>query len=272
MPKYSFTVRKRDCEISLTTDDKDAVEQQLAIWILALSRKPISQVVAETKTEIEQPLPSIKEQEPIQEEVETVKEAPIANIERLETVAPEVKPFEPKKIETQEFSPKEYVEDFINTIPPAQPVAPVEKIIDTNPLPIKKDVSVTLNTLFNAEAPTSTDFESILEKSVDSLYPDTSSVVKKDENFCKLVKANNITDRLELLLFTADYFCKYDARFVFSLKQINGKLMNNLAVIVDHGILKIALDNNYLEREGEGEYRLTEYGRSEIYSKMGIWS
>ena len=271
MSKYSFTVRKRDCEISLTTDDKDAVEQQLAIWILALSRKPISQVVAETKTEIEQPISQTQtvEQEPIQQEPEPVVEEKHTAYVQPEEPTPSIKPFEPQKIESQEFSTKEYVEDFINTMPPTPPVEPSTV---TKPLPLNKDIAVTLNTLFSAEAPTSTDFESILEKSVDSIQPDTSSVVKKDENFCKLVKANNISDRLELLLFTADYFCKYDARFVFSLKQINGKLMNNLAVIVDHGILKIALDNNYLEREGEGEYRLTEYGRSEIYSKMGIWS
>ena len=155
---------------------------------------------------------------------------------------------------------------------PIQSAAPETPVENIKHPPLNKDIAVTLNTLFSAEAPTSSDFESILEKSVDSIHPDTSSVVKKDENFCKLVKANNITDRLELLLFTADYFSKYDARYTFSLKQINGKLMNNLAVIVDHGILKIALDNNYLERDSEGEYKLTEYGRSEIYSKMGIWS
>ena len=264
MSKYSFTVRKKDCEISLTTDDRDAVEQQLAIWILALSRKPLSQVVNQIPEQQPEEIETPEITKDVQPEIEEKTPA-------IENVLPEIKPFNPEKIEPkQEHTTKEYVEEFINTMPTAKPVeqAPIEK---PQP-PLNKDIAVTLNSLFSAEAPTSSDFEAILEKSVDSINIDTSSVVKKDENFCKLVKANNITDRLELLLFTADYFCKYDARFVFSLKQINGKLMNNLAVIVDHGILKIALDNNYLEREGEGEYRLTEYGRSEIYSKMGIWS
>lgn len=270
MAKYSFTVRKRDCEICLTTDDKDAVEQQLAIWILALSRKPLSKIVEEVKEQEE-----ILNQPAVPEIVEETPYISEPQKEDFVVPQPEVKVFEPERIDAEVVAPdsdvktKEYVEDFINTIPAEETVTTINSI---TPPPLKTDVAVTLNALFNAEAPTSADFESILERSVDNIKPDTSSVVKKDENFCKLVKANNITDRLELLLFTADYFCKYDARFVFSLKQINGKLMNNLAVIVDHGILKIALDNNYLEREGESEYRLTEYGRSEIYSKMGIWS
>ena len=281
MANYSFTVRKRDCEVSLTTDDRNAIEQQIAIWVLALSRKPLVESIEPEEAPY---VPEQIDEEPIEAEAEAVQE-----IEDI--LEPEVKPFVPEKIETlPETKVQEYVEEFINTVEletvTEEPsIREEEKVVEdvktVEPVfvkpgstvpPLNPDVAVTLNSLFNAEAPVSVDFESILEKSVDSLTADTSNVVKKDENFCKLVKANNITDRLELLLFTADYFCKYDARFVFSLKQINGKLMHNLAVIVDHGILKIALDNNYLERVGDSEYRLTEYGRSEIYSKAGIWS
>ena len=279
MSRYTFTVRKRECEISLTTDDRNAIEQQIAIWVMALSRKPLVQT-----------LPPEEYVEPVvnqEEQKEEFNEIPAESFEQVaefsQEAEKEIRPFEPERIESTEYETRqEYVEEFINNIEPEniQPLPSFvqEPVVDQAPLivepeeKINNETAVTLNALFNAEAPTNVDFESILEKTVDNLGADTSNVVKKDENFCKLVKANNITDRLELLLFTADYFCKYDARFVFSLKQINGKLMNNLAVIVDHGILKIALDNNYLEREGESEYRLTEYGRSEIYSKAGIWS
>ena len=275
MARYSFTVRKNDCEVNLTTDDRNAIEQQIAIWVLALSRKPLVQTI-----------------EPSDDVATEVPSADIStqdSVEDLLTEAPVVKPFVPEKIVTPVAKVQEYVEEFIKTVEPESVVddkkveVASEKVeepkqdsfMESNVAsmqPLSNDVAVTLNSLFNAESPTSADFESILEKSVDNISQDSSNVVKKDENFCKLVKANNITDRLELLLFTADYFCKYDARFVFSLKQINGKLMHNLAVIVDHGILKIAIDNNYLERVGDSEYRLTEYGRSEIYSKAGIWS
>lgn len=279
MSRYTFTVRKRECEISLTTDDRNAIEQQIAIWVMALSRKPLVQT-----------LPPEEYVEPVvnqEEQKEEFNEIPAESFEQVaefsQEAEKEIRPFEPERIESTEYETRqEYVEEFINNIEPEniQPLPSFvqEPVVEQAPLiaeseeKFNNETAVTLNTLFNAEAPTNVDFESILEKTVDNLGADTSNVVKKDENFCKLVKANNITDRLELLLFTADYFCKYDARFVFSLKQINGKLMNNLAVIVDHGILKIALDNNYLEREGESEYRLTEYGRSEIYSKAGIWS
>ncbi len=270
MPRYTFTVRKRGCEISLITDDKNAVEQQIAIWVLAASRK--------------------KQPEKLNTELSSEQFAPKTSKETFENNLYEQSVFLDNNIlpeaggvslqknsqeQQAEFSVNttkdslqqetaDKVEQFVNTLDKTEVLPSTE--VNTHEL----DNSVTINNLFNAESPAKFDFEAILEHSADTINNDT--VVKKDEIFCKLVKANNITDRLELLLFTADYFCKYDARFTFSLKQINGKLMHNLAVIVDHGILKIALDNNYIERAGDSEYRLTEYGRSEIYSKAGIWS
>lgn len=279
MSRYTFTVRKRECEISLTTDDRIAIEQQIAIWVMALSRKPL----VETLPPEEYVEPTFEQEEQAPTHNEIIEENTEPSTEFHTEPEQEIRPFEPERItSSNQETRQEYVEEFINNIEPenVQPLSNIqEQVYIEEPQQViepekhyNNETAVTLNTLFNAESPTKVDFESILEKTVDNLNTDSSNVVKKDENFCKLVKANNITDRLELLLFTADYFCKYDARFVFSLKQINGKLMNNLAVIVDHGILKIALDNNYLEREGESEYRLTEYGRSEIYSKAGIWS
>lgn len=333
MSKYTFTVRKKELEISLQTNDKDAIEQQIAIWVMAVSRKPLVETISQ-KEFCAAPLQPVEEfnsfeQSNLSEDELQVKEFVPEKIDEPMFVENDTKTFEPlnqvlqeevstefnnmehlsqeqidqsielanidfKESKSEEPSRKEYIEEFINTIQPdnelfSQPEPQIQTAEQsfveqyserfqnqeqyTEPHSEKQnELAVTLNSLFKAEAPTTSDFESILEQTVDNLGADTSNVMKKDENFCKLVKANNITDRLDLLLFTADYFCKYDARFSFSLKQINGKLMNNLAVIVDHGILKIALDNNYLEREGESEYRLTEYGRSEIYSKAGIWS
>ncbi len=292
MPKYTFTVRKGECELSLVTDDRNAIEQQLAIWVLALSRKPVINAV-EPKPYIpepidaEQPLPDVPmpevieeaKEEPVQEVQSSIPENPeitennsfdnVENVSENNTEADinntQVEQMQVESVNAlQEPDINNRVEEFVNTLDTK------EIFPNVQPAQIQPETAITINNLFNAESPAKVDFESILEHSVESI--NTESVVKKDEIFCKLVKANNITDRLELLLFTADYFCKYDAKFVFSLKQINGKLMHNLAVIVDHGILKIALDNNYIERAGEGEYRLTEYGRSEIYSKAGIWS
>ncbi len=283
MPKYTFTVRKGECELSLVTDDRNAIEQQIAIWVLALSRKPVINEV-EPKPYIPEPIeaeqfsqnvsqPEVIEEskeEPIQEIQPSVPENSVNssfdNVENTTNINSSQLEQEQTEYSSDTTNPdiNNRVEEFVNTLDKQEVLPNIE------PQTLQNDHSVTINNLFNAESPAKVDFESILEQSVDNINSDT--VVKKDEIFCKLVKANNITDRLELLLFTADYFCKYDAKFVFSLKQINGKLMHNLAVIVDHGILKIALDNNYIERAGEGEYRLTEYGRSEIYSKAGIWS
>lgn len=328
MPRYTFTVRKRELELSLNTDDRNAIEQQLAIWVMAISRKPITETITPENyipSPIVEPEESFNEYtpEPTEPTVSTSETdfvteedaLPLSQEEKIfeEPEEKNIRTFEPERIEVQpeqniEPTRQEYIEEFINTIKPdtelfSQPEPPIHNAESTvmeqhyeqidkqahrqaseqtiaslsepeqiAPQHKQNELAVTLNSLFKAESPTTADFESILEKTVDNINSETPNIVKKDENFCKLVKANNITDRLELLLFTADYFCKYDARFSFSLKQINSKLMNNLAIIVDHGILKIALDNNYLEPYGEGEYRLTEYGRSEIYSKAGIWS
>ena len=276
MSKYTFTVRKGGCEICLTTDDKNAIEQQIAIWVYALSRK---NYVYDTQTTSPQPfIPEPFETQEQPQELLTEEHAVAGDfaVNEQDTTGEEEQTLrEPEHLEentVQEMQPEfsndektaDRVEEFVNSLDTAD-------VLPTDSISLREQENViTINNLFNAESPAKMDFESILEHSVDNISSDT--VVKKDEIFCKLVKANNITDRLELLLFTADYFCKYDAKFTFSLKQINGKLMHNLAVIVDHGILKIALDNNYLERAGESEYRLTEYGRSEIYSKAGIWS
>ena len=293
MPRYTFTVRKGGCEISLITDDRDAVEQQIAIWVMALSRKRFNNIKPEPAPFIPEPLDEVNEaarevsadasEHPLERENNLYDDAQESVCDKQEIFTPESCAEEvPESVSLLESAEQEgeAVESGItqNGVEHENMQAKVEEFVNTldktdvmaADLRNEHETAVTINTLFNAESPAKMDFESILEHSVDNISSDT--VVKKDEIFCKLVKANNITDRLELLLFTADYFCKYDARFTFSLKQINGKLMHNLAVIVDHGILKIALDNNYLERAGEGEYRLTEYGRSEIYSKAGIWS
>ena len=225
MSKYSFTVRKHDCEISLTTDDRNAIEQQIAIWVLALSRKPILETpVPEIKPFIPE---EIKEEESVQEEfiesapIITTKENSIIeeghneesdSIEPDEEIIPEIpveessiKPFEPEIIKNEVSETQTYVEEFINTMEPPvnieQPKETLNTILANEETslktpeiePLSKDVSITLNSLFNAESPTTSDFDSILEKSVESITPETSNVVKKDEIFCKLVKANNIT-------------------------------------------------------------------------------
>ncbi len=286
MSNYTFTVRKGGFEISLVTDDRNAIEQQIAIWVLAVSRKPLIQRVSEEPvSEAEQFTGAECTKEDIQENNEHNDVSGFGNPEEVfipnehqepnaeEHFVPQEQFCQPEPVQTEESIEQEQmnvadrVEEFVNTLDKTDILPQPESAVHNEG---EGENTVTINNLFNAENQTGMDFAAILEHSVDNLS--SGAVVKKDENFCKLVKANNITDRLELLLFTADYFCKYDAKFTFSLKQINGKLMHNLAVIVDHGILKIALDNNYIERSGESEYRLTEYGRSEIYSKAGIWS
>jgi len=73
------------------------------------------------------------------------------------------------------------------------------------------------------------------------------------------------------LLLTAYYFTQYDGKPRFTLKQLNAKLMQNIAVIVDHAVVQEAINRDYIEClpdltgiVGASEYRLTAYGEKSL--------
>ena len=72
---------------------------------------------------------------------------------------------------------------------------------------------------------------------------------------------------MDYLLLTAYYFTQYEQKPRFTLKQLNAKLMQNIAVIIDHSVLQEAINRDYIEclpdltgLVGASEYRLTAYG------------
>ena len=63
------------------------------------------------------------------------------------------------------------------------------------------------------------------------------------------------------------YFTQYEQKPRFTLKQLTAKLMQNIAVIIDHSVLQEAINRDYIEclpdltgLVGASEYRLTAYG------------
>ena len=81
------------------------------------------------------------------------------------------------------------------------------------------------------------------------------------------MNSKDIKKKVDYLLLTAYYFSQYEQRPRFTIKQLNTKLMQNVAVIVDHSVLQEAINRDFIEclpdltgMVGASEYRLTAYG------------
>ncbi|MBR2430878.1 hypothetical protein IKB17_05405 [bacterium] len=114
-------------------------------------------------------------------------------------------------------------------------------------------------------------FDNILERSLNNpnteLTFKSSPSIKKDNAFLNYISTRKIERKMDYLLLTAYYFTQYEQKPRFTLKQLNSKLMQNIAVILDHGVLQEAINRNYIEclpdltgLVGASEYRLTSYG------------
>ncbi|MBR2430318.1 hypothetical protein IKB17_02495 [bacterium] len=114
-------------------------------------------------------------------------------------------------------------------------------------------------------------FDNILEKSLENpkteLTFKTSPSINKDNAFLNYISSRKIEKKIDYLLLTAYYFTQYEQRPRFTLKQLNAKLMQNIAVIIDHAVLQEAINRDYIEclpdltgLIGASEYRLTAYG------------
>ena len=91
--------------------------------------------------------------------------------------------------------------------------------------------------------------------------------IKKDNAFINFISTKPIEKKIDYLLMTAYYFTQYEQKPRFTLKQLNAKLMQNIAVIIDHSVLQEAINRDYIEclpdltgLVGASEYRLTAYG------------
>lgn len=114
-------------------------------------------------------------------------------------------------------------------------------------------------------------FDNILEKSIQAPQTEMSfkpsPSIKKDNAFINFISAKPIEKKIDYLLMTAYYFTQYEQKPRFTLKQLNAKLMQNIAVIIDHSVLQEAINRDYIEclpdltgLIGASEYRLTAYG------------
>ena len=236
MSTYSFKISKGKYQLSLTTTDKDLVVEQFALWVKKASEYTQNKKVKECKEMVTSQINSEKEitQKKIDEQ-----------LKRLPNTS---------SIDSEENNIKEST----------------QKNLDIFYSPSKED-NTSEQQFKQQEFNTSSGFDSILENSINNPQTELSfkpnPTIKKDNAFLNYISNRKVERKIDYLLLTAYYFTQYEQKPRFTLKQLNAKLMQNIAVIIDHSVLQEAINRDYIEclpdltgLVGASEYRLTAYG------------
>lgn len=243
MSIYSFKITKGKFQLSLTTTDQELVREQFALWV----RKSAEYV---QKHKVQQCKDIVNSQ--INTEKEITKQKIDEQLKRMQNAEPEQSIMDSKQSAKDLdifYAPKK--DEYKTTVTPAE-IQQAENIGNIN-----------------------NNFDNILEKSIQSPQTELSfkpsPSIKKDNAFINFISARPIDKKLDYLLMTAYYFTQYEQKPRFTLKQLNAKLMQNIAVIIDHSVLQEAINRDYIEclpdltgLVGSSEYRLTAYGEKTL--------
>ncbi len=240
MSTYSFIITKGKYQLSLSTTDKELVEEQFALWVRKASEYAKNRKIQTCK-------------EIVNTQINAEKEITQKKIDE------QLKKTMPKSIDTD----LDDVNRELDTI-----YSPKEEM---EPAPQKESVNPTqeFHTHIN------NNFENTLESSMSNPQANMSfrptPSIKKDNAFINYVGDRKIERKIDYLLLAAYYFTQYEQKPRFTLKQLNAKLMQNLAVIIDHSVLQEAINRDYIEClpdltgvVGASEYRLTAYGEKTL--------
>ena len=232
MAVYSFKITKGKYQLSLSTTDKEVIVEQFALWVRKASEYAQKHKIQQHKENVNSQISSEKEitQKKIDEQLQR---------------KPKVEPIEE---------------------PPAKSLEENKKNIDIFYAPPVEEFKTTVSTNTASGV-----FDNILENSFNkpqtelSFRPNPS--IKKDNAFLNYISGRKVEKKIDYLLVTAYYFTQYEQKPRFTLKQLNAKLMQNIAVILDHSVLQEAINRDYIEclpdltgLVGASEYRLTAYG------------
>ena len=236
MSVYSFKITKGKYILSLSTSDKELVEEQFALWVRKASEYVQKHKVQQCK-------------DMVNNQINTEKEITQKKIDEQLRRMPKAEPVEEQPI--KEASKEEK-----------------SKNLDIFYAPPKKEE---YRTTVNESVSESGVFDNILEKSINTPQTELSfkpsPSIKKDNAFLNFISSRNVEKKIDYLLLTAYYFTQYEQKPRFTLKQLNAKLMQNIAIIIDHSVLQEAINRDYIEclpdltgLVGASEYRLTAYG------------
>ncbi len=244
MATYSFRIKKGEYQLDLSTTDKELLVEQFELWVKQAGEYNRKRKAKECK-------------ELVSNQIKAEEEITKKNIETQ--LSRHSKTELPKLDEKKE--PK------IDSVDKAAEKDSAKKELDIfYAPPSQESITTTIN-----KAQGTGVFDSILEKSLSNpkteLTFKSSPSIQKDNAFLNYIGARKIERKIDYLLLTAYYFTQYEQKPRFTLKQLNAKLMQNIAVIIDHGVLQEAINRDYIEclpdltgLVGASEYRLTAYG------------
>lgn len=238
MTVYSFRVKKGKYQLDLATSDREFVSEQFEVWVKHAGAYAKKAKAKECK-------------EFVKTQIKAEEEITKRNIEEQLAKRKPVEIEEPVNVEPKKEEKRE----------------PKEKALDIFFAPPKQD---TVSAMINQGHSTGV-FDTLLENSMNNpkteLTFKPSPSIKKDNAFLNYISTRKIERKIDYLLMTAYYFTQYEQKPRFTLKQLNAKLMQNIAVIIDHSVLQEAINRDYIEclpdltgLVGASEYRLTAYG------------
>jgi hypothetical protein len=231
MSIYTFNITKGKYKLTLSTEDKDFVNDQFELWVRKASEYVQKQKIREGKDRVAS-------------QIEEGREATQRKIdEQLKR--------RPVKQMTYDNAASKPIKDDKN------------EALDVFYAPPKEAIN-------KETGNTNAGFDSILDKSIHSPQTELSfkpsPSIKKDNAFLNYINGRNVTKKIDYLLLTAYYFSQFEQKPRFTLKQLNAKLMQNIAVILDNSVIQEAINRDYIEClpdltgvVGASEYRLTAY-------------
>jgi len=272
MSNYTFTFKKDDIFVEFITTDKLAVERQFPIWVASASEA--AKKGASNKRTQPQEKKTSNSKPVVTETVEVVEEKVVEQT----FVEPEL-PVDSPDIEEEQNVEQPIVEEVVQEFLAEEPVQ--TEVLETKPeetdsegdsqvFDKASDLLKTINAIQNPqeESPVeeeAVDFGKVLEGSIE--HPTFEPNQSRDEKFLEVVASKNTSDRFHYLIITAYYLLEFEKMQRFSLKQINAKLMHNLSRVVDHTILREAINQEFVEvvpdltgSSEAAEYKLTEKG------------
>lgn len=245
MATYSFRVKKGKYQLDLSTTDRELLVAQFELWVRQAGDYARKKKAAECRNIVNTQIKA--EEEITKKNIETqLAKHPVTEMPTLE------EPFVEPEINTQPEEPETPADNLdIFYAPPAQSQETISSIVN-------KTSSGGI-------------FDNLLEQSLNNPQTELtfkpSPSITKDNAFLNYISTRKIEKKIDYLLLTAYYFTQYEQRPRFTLKQLNAKLMQNIAVIIDHSVLQEAINRDYIEclpdltgLVGASEYRLTAYG------------
>lgn len=246
MATYSFRIKKGKFQLDLSTSDKELLVSQFELWVKDAGAYARKKKAKECKDMVNT---QIKAEEEITKKniEEHLAKHPVSEMPKIDEKL--VRKEKPVEKNPKEERPAENGNLDIFYAPPSQ-----------------ESISEMINKTQSGGV-----FDNILENSLNNpkteLTFKTSPSIKKDNAFLNYISARKIERKMDYLLLTAYYFTQYEQKPRFTLKQLNAKLMQNIAVIIDHSVLQEAINREYIEclpdltgLVGASEYRLTAYG------------